>query len=277
MALYRHLTANQITLTPMPFLRELAMEAYLFENPEILVLDSENLSSVSILDAEVQITGGRPSITRDGRIDLLAFYGESTAAVVELKHCELCQDHLSPLEDYLKDEKKMKDIISKYIDSENYSLLGILVGTSISSELKSKIEAGHLINESIPTAAITLSRFRGQDNNIYVITDVLFRNTSRNYDRTKYMFENEILGKSRLVLKTISKYVENNPEITMAELTRSFPKNLQGSHGCFHTVEKAQQIWEGSGHRRHFLKPDELIRLSDTTVAVSTQWGIDNR
>ena len=89
MQIYRHLTANHVTLKGMPFSREIAMEAYLIDNPDILALDEDDLSSISIVDAEVILPGGRKRKQSGGRIDLLAIYGESTIGVVELKLEEL--------------------------------------------------------------------------------------------------------------------------------------------------------------------------------------------
>ncbi len=74
MKLYTHLTANNIKLQEMPFIRELSMEAYLIENEDVLSLDEENLSDVEIIDSELTIKFGRKSKDSDGRIDLLALY-----------------------------------------------------------------------------------------------------------------------------------------------------------------------------------------------------------
>lgn len=38
MKLYRHVTANSVLLTPMPFVRELSMEAYLIENEAVFTI-----------------------------------------------------------------------------------------------------------------------------------------------------------------------------------------------------------------------------------------------
>ncbi len=88
------------------------------------------------------------------------------------------------------------------------------------------------------------------------------------------------LGKSRLVLEILKQYVENNPNLTYSDLETAFPKKLQGSrYGVFGTIEQARNIHESSGHRRHFLKPDEIITLPDndkTKIAVCSQWGIGN-
>ena len=41
MEIFRQITANNIELKEYPFLKELAMEAYLMENEDILKLDAE--------------------------------------------------------------------------------------------------------------------------------------------------------------------------------------------------------------------------------------------
>jgi hypothetical protein len=96
------------------------------------------------------------------------------------------------------------------------------------------------------------------------------------FDKTKYEFEGQEFGKSRLVLAVIRKYVESNPATTFSDLEKSFPKKLQGSRGCFDAAEKAQQKWDDSGRKRHFLNPEEVIALTGSKIAVSTQWGIGN-
>lgn len=272
MQLYRHLTANHVSLKAMPFFRELSMEAYLIENPDVLALDEEDLSSVSIEEAEVVIPGSRKARQADGRIDLIAVYGDSTIGILELKLGELRQSHLDQLADYIATLSGDKERLRKLIDAEEPKLLGVLVGSSITSELRAKIEQGCLIADEIPIAALTLTRYKGDDNNVYVVTDTFFFNSSRKFDRTKYSFNCETLGKGRLVLAAIRQYVSERGPLMFDELEKAFPKRVQGSSGCFATVEKAQKI-QYEDRKRHFLEPDEVIELSDGKVAVSNQWG----
>ena len=51
MHLFKQMTANNITLDEYPFRKELAMEAYLIENENILKLDNDIFSDPSIIDA----------------------------------------------------------------------------------------------------------------------------------------------------------------------------------------------------------------------------------
>lgn len=99
MAIFRQFTANSISMKPNPFWKELAMEAYLLENEDILKLDEQNFSEVEVLDAEIALKSGRK--TGDGRIDILTKYGGEYLGIVEIKLNEINEFSLSQLEDYL--------------------------------------------------------------------------------------------------------------------------------------------------------------------------------
>ncbi len=74
----------------------------------------------------------------------------------------------------------------------------------------------------------------------------------------------------------IKYYVDDHPEITYSELDSKLSRNLQGNLGTFTTIERANEIYNKKGHKRHFIKPEELIKLADCVIAVSNQWGIGN-
>jgi hypothetical protein len=95
--------------------------------------------------------------------------------------------------------------------------------------------------------------------------------SSNDRDYSRYFFNGQTLGKNRLVLAVIKEYVENNPNITFSQLKAKFPDSLQGSE-TFTTETEAKQKRD----RRNFIRPNELISLIDTTIAVSTQWGLGN-
>jgi hypothetical protein len=274
MQIFTHLTANDVQLQAFPFKRELSMEAYLIENEGVLALDRDTFADVEIVEAELTLKQGRRSQDTDGRIDILATYSQEHIAIVELKLGELKDIHLIQLEDYLA---KKESILIQYPDivpSETVSpkWIGVLVGSSIDSSLASKITNGYQTTDGIPIAALTIQRFRSKDGNIYIATDTYFKNISSQRDFAKYEFNRMTLGKSRLVLEIIKSYVANNPNTSYSELEALFPRKLQGTRGVFATVDKAQM----EKGRRNFLKPEEIIQLSDCQVAVSTQWGIRN-
>ena len=277
--LLRHFTANEEQLERFPFKRELSMESYLVENEGILVLDNENYSDVTIVQEELTLKQGRSSKDTDGRIDLLVTYSSEYIGVVELKLGELKDVHLTQLEDYLLQKhqilEQFPDIIDKNISPEP-KWIGVLVGSSIHPDLANKINNGYTTESGVPIAALSIQRFKGENGGVYVTTDVFFKNTMSNKDKTKYKFNDIVVGKGRLVLAILTNYVKDNPEVTYSELENTFSKSLQGSNGVFSTQRYAEEIYAKTSNRRHFLKPEEIIKLSDSNIAVSNQWGVGN-
>lgn len=280
MQIFRHFTVNDVHLEAFPFKRELSMEAYLVENEGVLSLDNDTFSHVEIIETELTLKQGRKSKDTDGRIDILATYSQEYIAIVEIKLGQLEKSHLEQLEDYLatgKDQilKQYPDILDKNLISSP-KWIGILIGSSIEAGLASQLVNGYLTVSGIQIAALTIQRFRSKEGNVYITTDTYFGgNTSK--DTSKYIFNGVKLGKGRLVLEVIKQYVSSHPEISYSELLKIFPKNCQGSSGVFDKVETANEIYTNSFPRkRHFLEPQELIELSDFTIAVSNQWGIKN-
>lgn len=278
MEIFRQITANNIELKEYPFLKELAMEAYLMENEDILKLDTENFADVTVLDAEIALKSGRKTSERDGRIDILAKYGMDYLAIVELKIYEINEFTLLQLEDYLQERhqllEKYPSLWEEVEATPNW--VGVLVGSTISPELQRKLQDGYVTQSGIPIAGMVIRRFRSSRNEIYVITDTFFKYNYTNRDFSKFDFNGEIFNKSRLVNQVIRAYAEQNPTITFSELQKIFPRKLQGSMGVFDTFENAQAIHDRTGHKRYYLKADELIKLSDVVIATSNQWGIGN-
>jgi hypothetical protein len=99
--------------------------------------------------------------------------------------------------------------------------------------------------------------------------------TGSTKDTTKYLFIGITYAKNRLVLAVISDYLKAHPEATFDDLKRAFPDSLQGSpNGVFIRAEQAIDIRNRTGHSRHFLHENEILKTADNIrVAVCTQWG----
>lgn len=274
MEIFRQITANNIALKEYPFWKELAMEAYLLENEEILKLDKQNFNDVTILDAEIALKQGRKS--GDGRIDILAKYSAEYLGIVEIKVNEINDFSLSQLEDYISQKDQILKVNPDYwSEPTNPKWVGILVGGNISNSLRDKLSEGYEYN-GVPIAGMTIKRFKSPNNEIYVISDTFFRFKYLSKDYSKFIFNGVEYNKGRLVNAVVKTYVENNPTITYADLKTKFPDNIQGSFGVFETKLKAEDIYQRWGHKRHYINPDEEIKLSDETIATCTQWNPEN-
>ncbi len=274
MYLHKHISANNVSIEKFPFLREIAMEAYLIENPVALSMELEGFNDVEILECEVSLLEGRNDRNTDGRIDILAKYGQEYIAIVELKLGELTEQHLTQLESYLKERKQILQKLPKIWDtsvSKEPKWIGVMIGATINPDLMLKIRKGYYYDFDIPIAALAINRYKGKDGNVYVVTDTYFIERVKNKDYTKYLFNGQKYGKNRLVLAVIKDHVEKNPKITFSQLQVKFPNILQGRE-TFTTESEAKQKRD----KRNFIAPEELITLADETIAVSTEWGIGN-
>nr|WP_289057422.1 P-loop NTPase fold protein [uncultured Psychrobacter sp.] len=95
-------------------------------------------------------------------------------------------------------------------------------------------------------------------------------------DFSTFEFQGKSYNKGRLVNEVIKAYVRDYPNINFSELEEAFPAELQGSLGVVTTKDNAVQIYKRTGHKRYYIKPNELIKVSDGKVATSNQWKVDN-
>ncbi len=289
MFVHKHLSVNNAPINEFPFTKELSMEAYLLENENILSLEMAGFDDIAIVESEVVLLDKKISIDGktvnkiDGRIDILATYGEDHIAIVELKLGELTNKHLKQLEGYLENRSQILKKFTHLWDT-NFSgkpnWIGIMVGKTINPTLMKVISDGYLYNKEIPIAALTINRYRGDDGNIYVITDTYFKNLKSKKDLTKYRYGKGTYGKGQLVLAVVKQYVATHPSINYSSLKTIFPDRLGGKSSTSHvftTHEEALKIYfhnPQKPRKRHFIDSTQLIKLNDgETIAVSNQWG----
>jgi hypothetical protein len=99
-------------------------------------------------------------------------------------------------------------------------------------------------------------------------------------DHTKYEFEGEKLGKGRLVLAVVRRFVRDHPQARFADVLAAFPDRLQAETSvqfdkvrC--VIRRPKDIYESS-RRRFFVAAEELIHLNDDDIVVSREWNLEN-
>jgi len=273
MEVFRQVTANNIAMKSYPFWKELAMEAYLLENEEILKLDDQNFSDVSVLDAEIALKKGRKN--GDGRIDILVKYSGEYLGIVELKLNEINHSSLIQLESYLEARLEILKVSDYWSEESDPKWVGLLVGSSICPLLQEQLSNGYSFN-GIPVAGMTIKRFRSETNEIFIISDTFFKFNYSNKDYSIFIYNQKEYNKGRLVNSVIKSYVEDNPQVTLPELKKAFPDSIQGGFGVFDTFENAEDIFQRTGHKRHYIKPEETIQLSNYLISTCREWNPNN-
>ena len=184
-SLSRYVAANNILLEEKPFERELFMESFLVENPNILSIGDMEVTDI---DVEIPIKAGRGRQGQDGRLDMLVRYNSGTTALVELKHQTLITDPttdkksvLWQLADYLDKipEIAKEQAVPEWIgiigsDEIDYILADKIVNKGLYYQSAQGDKQGAFTEKktagAIRIGAITIRRFTGAGNS-YVLTD----------------------------------------------------------------------------------------------------------
>ena len=96
---------------------------------------------------------------------------------------------------------------------------------------------------------------------------------SNKRDYTKYKFNGKLYGKCRLVQAVLAEHIANKPNLTYQQLEKDFPKELQGSIGCFLTPCEAERRFNNPKLRCFY---DKQLNLRDGIVLACSQWGQPN-
>lgn len=271
---FKQVLANSLLLKPKPFTSELAMEGFIADNPMLLQLDekdsTDDNNGIEIVDTEVSIP------CTNGRIDILARYDvSSTMAIVELKNVPLKEEHLDQLLEYLRNKDSMPQLNGSKEDKElpedqKDNWIGVLIGTAFDDDkLKQALDKV----TDFPIYVLKINRYCSKDGSLYVFIELVWgpKKTSRNFN--KYLYRGHVYGKSRLVEAVITDYIHEHPEITMDELKKAFPEDLQRSWGCFQPLDKAIERQNG-GRKRYRI--DTPVAVNGVSIVICDQWSIHN-
>jgi Endonuclease NucS len=103
------------------------------------------------------------------------------------------------------------------------------------------------------------------------------RREARQKDLTKYNFNGEVYGKSRLVLAVVKAYLQDKPKTTFEGLKAAFPDSNQGSWGVIALQERGQEVFNRSGYYRYFIDDSDVLRTADQkAIVVCNEWGVGN-
>ena len=263
--IFSHFSANSVPLAPFPFTNELAMEAYIWENSDVLKLSDDDKPEIHGLEVKW------PRGDKGGRIDILASYNDKTLAIVELKNGELNPNHFTQLKEYFESKEYLNSVSVLEVPIKDPVWIGVLVGTGISSELKKDVENGLKISETVSVGVVVINRFKG-GNQSFIISDTIYPKSGKDY--SKYSFNGVgSFSKNRLVLAIIQQLVSDKEGITYDEILGCFKKRIHfiKSKPLFKLYEDAI---EDSGY--YFSKSEELVKIGAFEYAVLNYWSIND-
>jgi hypothetical protein len=171
-------------------------------------------------------------------------------------------------------QKKVMEFLSKHPDSspekisEGTSLVKLTVFAALKSLVALKVVNKHeeegkksyrLVEES--------SQEKSQPSSAKKKAQKKNSNSTRDF--TKYKFNGTLHSKGKLVLAIVTQYVRDHRNVTVAKLKEVFPDSLIPAYGVLQELSIAKK--RSGDKMRFFMKPDEIIKLRDKTVAVTNQ------
>jgi hypothetical protein len=88
-----------------------------------------------------------------------------------------------------------------------------------------------------------------------------------------FNYKNASYNKSQCALKVLTDYVTAEKP-TLAELEKTFPKEIVSRFGVFNTIDQAKEL--SKGRDRYYMKEGNILTTSDGhKVVVTTQWTLE--
>lgn len=235
--LFKQIAADNIVLSEMKFIRELNMEAFIIENPQLLSTDE--YSNVDIIQYQLPIKSGRKSKGTDGRIDLLASIDDEFIAIIELKNGMIKDNHINQLNDYMSEFSSKKESIKKELSEQyeikGHKLLGIIVGTDIFPDIKSELIKGKFFNGDIPIIGMTINRYSTEDNKEVYILSETFAPPKSKFSRIRFNNWSEFKD-FQIDENKVQKSVLNIAKELQDKAIKEFglqPQNINYAQGAF--------------------------------------------
>ena len=260
MKISRQLRFNSLQLQPFPFPMELAMEAYLAENEQLIDLQELNLPDLVYNTHELSIDLGND---KTGRIDLIFNTNnddKDALVICELKLNDIDLKAYDQLKEYLSYPKNIvKALQEKDSGKSNtasiqteYEMYGLLIGKAIQPDVMEKITN----DDSCFISALTLNRYREEKTGQVFVSSEVFVGKKSNKDFSKFMFNNEVYGKGPLVHAVIKHWIEKN-DLSDDQAISKFNLNRGGKYNYLMTKEKAIEVAESEQEfkKRFFSEP----------------------
>ncbi len=270
--IFKQLTVNNLTLEEAPFASELAMEAFLMENPAVLSIGPKGKAKgvyPRLLNCEISLKNCRwneaKKVWGDGRLDMLVQYDENTLGIVELKKYAITKTALCQLYDYLNKRHEILKVLKRELNvsddsSEDAKLakkiinapgdikfIGVLVGASILNDDVFKncfpITGGatlEMLGYAKGQEADVEKRFGKDGKTLKLDVHAITISRYRSDDSIFVLSQRETQDRNSLNPKDSSKYLFLGEIYSKSALVNAVVKDYAVKNGCtFADLEKA--------------------------------------
>ncbi|MBR4837142.1 MAG: hypothetical protein IK004_01730 [Bacteroidales bacterium] len=191
-------------------------------------------------------------------------WNERIASKLKLRHLTAEEkESLDATEEFDEDwEKVVFRMCQKemYLSNRAFQVSQLL--TKISEIVNDDNHLGEFVDATIALSAVT---------NLKAFDGPIVLKKSRALEVNKFDGK-EIKGKGRLCLEIVKKYVDEHPEVTLAELKSVF--NVPKCDAVVESLEKAMTMTDSSGKAGgcHYIKENDQIIIKEGKIVVWSYW-----
>ena len=170
--------------------------------------------------------------------------------------CMLCEE--APIKAFQKLQNKLNEIYNEteqeeapIQDEEMSALIDLLLNFSNECRLDLQVSSEHLTDELLQSSRDTIEA------------------SNNKKDYTKFKFDGVELSKARYIHAIIKSFAEQNPDMSLDEFKKKVPQSTEFRKNIWVLRKDAENILKSTGTKRHYLKNDECVVLSDATLCIS--------
>ncbi len=170
--------------------------------------------------------------------------------------CMLCEE--APIKAFQKLQNKLNEIYNEteqeeapIQDEEMSALIDLLLNFSNECRLDLQVSSEHLTDELLQSSRDTIEA------------------SNNKKDYTKFKFDGVELSKARYIHAIIKSFAEQNPDMSLDEFKKKVPQSTEFRKNIWVLRKDAENILKSTGTKRHYLKDDECVVLSDATLCIS--------
>ena len=107
------------------------------------------------------------------------------------------------------------------------------------------------------------------DKLIQSTVDTITSTGKKKRDMTKFSFDGTDYPKNRYIFKVVKNFADENPGMSLEEFSQKVPRSTDFRKDLWKTYEEAKEV-EERDRKRHYSKPDEVIKLKDETICITS-------
>ena len=220
-------------------------------------IEQESKKSERVFDEKVKLYQTILDITRDMLMD-----GKITAEEINRLPFPLIRLAMLGGDDAINTFKEVNNKLNEIYSSEK--------GDEVIIEDEDKNSIFQLLTKFAGTCRkdLGISEDTVDEKIIEQTVQTLSSTGKKKRDMTKFEFDGKLYAKNQYIFRVVKHYADTHPGLSLEDFQKVIPHTTEFRKDLWVPLKKAKEI-EERDRARHYLKPDQIIELTDETICVT--------